>query len=108
MAEKVTKPELIDVIHKVLPGKLTKAESTQVFEALVDKVRDTTLAGGTVAIHAFGTFSLAMRKERDGVNPRDPKGPKLHYPATGKIVFKAVPSLKVVEKPAKAAKKGKK
>jgi DNA-binding protein HU-beta len=76
------------------PWVLTHLQGTsrlpkQFLEAVVDTLK----GGGEVTFTGFGKFSTAQRKERMGVNPRNPTE-KVHIPAARVPKFSAGSGLK--------------
>jgi Bacterial nucleoid DNA-binding protein len=64
----VNKTELIEFIaeHADMP----KAAAGRALNAMVAGVKTTLKKGDSVTLVGFGTFSVAERKERTGMNPR--------------------------------------
>lgn len=81
----MNKTELID---KIAAGAdLTKADAKKALDATTAAIKDALVAGDKVALIGFGTFSVAERPARDGVNPLT-KQP-LHIAAKKVAKFKA-------------------
>jgi len=49
---------------------LSKRETQKVIDAIIGTIRDTLAAGEKVTLVGFGTFQVAKRKARRGVNPQ--------------------------------------
>ncbi len=81
----MTKTDLINRISDV--AALSKVDSRKALEATLDAITDALRDGDKVAILGFGTFSVAERPERQGVNPstREP----ITIPARKVVKFKA-------------------
>lgn len=68
-------------------GQISNAASERVLKALIDAVTDEVVKGGTVQLVGFGTFKLASRAARKGVNPQS--GKEMKIPACKVPSFKA-------------------
>ena len=77
----MTKTELIDKIHSKSEN-LTKRQTEQVVDALLESIKDALAEGDKVEIRGFGNFRIRKRETRKARNPR-----------TGKVV--QVPPKKV-------------
>ncbi len=64
----MNKSELINAIAE--KSGLTKTEAKAALEATVDAVTDALAAGDKVALIGFGTFAVAEKSARTGINPR--------------------------------------
>lgn len=62
--------EIIDTTFNELTGLLTNDDNSR------------------ITYPGFGTFSIKARAERQGVNPRNPQGPKITIPASNTVGFK--------------------
>jgi DNA-binding protein HU-beta len=87
-------------------AKVTKKVATAMLDSLVNTVQASLKDGGRIRIDGLGTFVVADRKARDGVNPQTKA--KIKIPATKAPAFRAAKALKeaVKEVPKKAGKKG--
>ena len=65
----MTKAEFLDKVAADDRIGSKKAASDAV-DAVLDAITDTLVGGGEVNFTGFGKFHVAMRKERQGVNPR--------------------------------------
>ncbi|MCX7880680.1 MAG: HU family DNA-binding protein [Ignavibacteria bacterium] len=67
----LNKTQLVSEVAKRAEIKKGDAEKavTAVFSAIADELGK----GGKVTLVGFGTFSVIEKKERTGINPRDPK-----------------------------------
>lgn len=99
----LNKQQLISEIAK--RAEIKKVAAAKAVNAFVDAVSDELANGGFVRLIGFGTFSVIHKKERTGINPRDPKK-TIKIPARKAAKFKPGKALK--EKVNTAAKKGKK
>lgn len=77
-----------DLISKIAESaKLTKAQSANALNAVLDSVGGALKKGDKVTLIGFGTFSVANREARQGRNPQTGKTIKI---AAKKVVkFKA-------------------
>ncbi len=73
-------------------GLGTKKQAEQVVEAVFDTIVKTMSKGEEVAITGFGTFKVAKRSARMGVNPKT--GEKIQIAASIKPKFRAGKMLK--------------
>lgn len=64
----MNKTELINAIAE--KSGLSKVDSKKALEAFVDSVSDELKSGGKIALVGFGTFSVAEKSARKGINPR--------------------------------------
>lgn len=82
-----------EVVAKVAEAAgLTKAQADKAVVAFVDTVKDAMKTGGKVTLVGFGTFYVAERGERTGINPKTKEKIKI---AAGKSPkFKAGKGLK--------------
>ena len=63
----MNKAELISAISD--ESGLTKIDSKKALEAVVKSVSDALIAGDKISLVGFGTFSVAVRAARPGINP---------------------------------------
>ena len=99
----MNKSEFIEVIgHKT---GLSKVQSTQAINAVMEIVNETLQKGEDVVLVGFGTFTVKERAARTGRNPKT--GEPLEIAASKVPSFKAGKALKdaVNTKPAKKSKK---
>ena len=68
-------------------------ETGEAVDAVLDSITDTLKGGGEVNFTGFGKFSTQHRKERQGVNPRNPTE-KVTIPAATVPKFSAGSTLK--------------
>ena len=93
----MTKAELVSYVAK--QAKVTKKAADAVLTSLIGAVQQTLKKGGEVRIASLGTFRVAKRKARAGVNPRTKA--KIKIPATKVPAFRAAKALKDTVKGAK-------
>jgi DNA-binding protein HU-beta len=72
---------------------LTRREAADAVDAVLESITDVLRSGGEVNFVGFGKFSTQRRKERQGVNPRNPIR-KVTIPAATVPKFSAGSSLK--------------
>jgi DNA-binding protein HU-beta len=87
----VTKQEFVDKVAQ--KASLSRREAAEAVDAVLDSITDTLQSGGEVNFTGFGKFSTQFRKERQGVNPRNPTQ-KVTIPAATVPKFSAGSSLK--------------
>lgn len=84
------KQELIEALAKRV--NVSKNQAGECLNAILDEVGKTLKKGKDVTLTGFGTFSVAKRKARQGVNPKT--GEKIKIAATKAPKFKAGKNLK--------------
>jgi DNA-binding protein HU-beta len=101
----MTKAELVTKLAE--ETKVTKKVATALLDTLVRTLQSSLKDGGKIRIDGLGTFAVADRKARTGVNPQTRA--KIKIPATKAPVFRAAKALKEAVKPVpkKAGKKSK-
>ena len=88
----MNKAELITSMAE--KSQLTKKDAESALKAFIDSVQEALENGDKVQLIGFGTFETRERAAREGVNPRDPKGPKIQIAASKSVGFKAGKKLK--------------
>ncbi len=86
----MNKTELVKSISEKAQLKVTDTED--LVNAFIDTVSDELKNRGKVTLVGFGTFSIAHRKEKTGVNPKT--GKKIKIKSKNVPVFKAGKALK--------------
>ena len=77
-----------ELIEKIAAGSgLSKADAKKALDATVAAVKDALVAGDKIALVGFGTFSVAERPAREGINPATKD--KITIAATKVAKFKA-------------------
>jgi DNA-binding protein HU-beta len=77
-----------DLVAAIAEGAgLTKKAATDALEATIGSITAELASGGSVTLTGFGTFKVADRAARTGVNPRT--GEAIQIPARRVPVFKA-------------------
>lgn len=64
----MNKSELIDAIAQ--ESGLTKTDAGKALDAFTNVVKGALKVGDTITLVGFGTFKVAERKERQGLNPK--------------------------------------
>ena len=67
-AGSVTRADLADAVHREIG--LSRTESAQLVEAVLDRICDALIAGSNVKISSFGSFVLRNKGLRVGRNPK--------------------------------------
>ena len=85
----MNKTELIEKIAAT--AALSKADAKKALEATTEALKEALVAGDSVQLIGFGTFSVNERPARDGVNPQT--GARIRLDAKKVAKFKASPAL---------------
>ncbi len=94
----MTKSELVGKIAE--EAGITKKAAAAALDALIGSVQDSLKKkDGSIRVTDLGTFRVAPRKARSGVNPQT--GKKIKIPATKVPRFTAAKALKEIVKKAK-------
>ncbi len=64
----MNKTELVNAIAE--KAELTKAEAKRALDATIDAIAESLAADDKVTLVGFGTFSVAKKEARTGINPR--------------------------------------
>lgn len=80
----MNKSELVNAIAE--KSGLTKAEAKNALDATLEAVSEALAADDKVTLIGFGTFSVAKKEERTGINPRTKE--TITIPARNVIKFK--------------------
>lgn len=80
----MNKSELISAIAE--KSGLTKTDSKKALDATLEAIADEVKSGGKVVLVGFGTFSLAERSARKGINPQTKE--TIQIPAKKSAKFK--------------------
>jgi len=91
----VTKQEFVDKVAQ--KGNLSRRDAADAVDAVLESITEVLRSGGEVNFTGFGKFSTQHRKERQGVNPRNPSE-KVTIPAATVPKFSAGSSLKTAVK----------
>ncbi len=77
-----------ELVEKIAAGAgLSKVDAKKALDATLAAVKDALVAGDKVALVGFGTFSVAERPAREGINPATKQ--KIQIPAKKVAKFKA-------------------
>jgi integration host factor subunit alpha len=64
----ITRAELSEAVYQEVG--LSRNESLDLLETVLEKISDTLITGESVKISSFGTFSIRSKSERIGRNPK--------------------------------------
>ncbi len=81
----MNKTELINAIAE--KAGLTKVDAKNALDATIEAISEALAADDKVALIGFGTFSVAEKTARTGINPRTKE--KIEIPARKAVKFKA-------------------
>ena len=87
----MTKQEFVDRVAS--RADISKRDAAEAVDAFLETIAETLKSGGDVSFTGFGKFSTRHRKERQGVNPRNPTE-KVTIPAATVPRFSAGSQLK--------------
>ncbi|WP_371397632.1 integration host factor subunit alpha [Fretibacter rubidus] len=82
----VTRADLAEAVYREIG--LSRSESAELVESVIDHISDALLRGESVKLAGFGTFSLRDKKERMGRNPKTGEA----VPITSRRVLSFKPS----------------
>ncbi len=88
----MNKVELVEAVQKSLGKETSKAEAERAVNAVIDSIKIGVKKTKTVQLIGFGTFKVASRKARTGVNPKT--GEKIKIKASKTVKFSAGKALK--------------
>ena len=88
----MNKVELVEAVQKSLGKETSKAEAERSVNAVIDAIKTGVKKTKTVQLIGFGTFKVATRKARTGVNPKT--GAKIKIKASKTVKFVAGKALK--------------
>ena len=91
----MTKQEFVDKVAS--KGNISRREAADAVDAILESITDVLKGGGEINFTGFGKFSTQHRKERQGVNPRNPTQ-KVTIPAATVPKFSAGSTLKTAVK----------
>ncbi len=83
----MNKVELIEAVQKSLGKEASKAEAERAVSAVIDSIKIGVKKTKIVQLVGFGTFKVAARKARMGVNPKT--GDKIKIKASKSVKFTA-------------------
>ena len=87
----MNKVALVEAVQKTL-GTSSKAEAERAVNAVIDGIKLGVKKTKTVQLIGFGTFKVASRKARTGINPKT--GEKIKIKASKTVKFVAGKALK--------------
>ena len=64
----LTRADLTEVLHREVG--LSRTESADMVNSILDLVSDSLVAGNTVKLSSFGTFMVRAKRQRMGRNPK--------------------------------------
>ena len=88
----MNKAELVEAVQKSLGKETSKAHAERAVEAVVDGIKGGLKKGKPVQLVGFGTFKVAHRKARKGINPKT--GQPIKIKASKSVKFSAGKDLK--------------
>jgi nucleoid DNA-binding protein len=88
----MNKAELVATVQKSLGKGASKAQAERAVDAVIDGIKSGLKKGKPVQLVGFGTFKIANRKARMGVNPKT--GQPLKIKASKNVKFAAGKDLK--------------
>lgn len=88
----MSKAELVSSIQKTLGKETSTAQAERVLKAVIDGIKAGVKKTKSVQLIGFGTFKVASRKARTGVNPKT--GEKIKIKASKTVKFVAGKSFK--------------
>jgi DNA-binding protein HU-beta len=86
----MNKAELVEAVQKSLSS--SKADAERAVSAVIDSIKSGLKKGKPVQLIGFGTFKVASRKARMGVNPKT--GEKIKIKASKTVKFSVGKDLK--------------
>ncbi|MEO6848257.1 MAG: HU family DNA-binding protein [Chthoniobacterales bacterium] len=90
----MNKLELVAAVQKSLGDDVSKAQAERAVNAVLDGIRTGVKKSKSVQLIGFGTFKIALRKARLGVNPKT--GEKIKIKASKTVKFVAGKALKAI------------
>lgn len=81
------KVAIVEAVQKALGKETSKAEAERAVNAVIDAIKIGVKKTKTVQLIGFGTFKVASRKARTGVNPKT--GEKIKIKASKTVKFVA-------------------
>ena len=88
----MNKAELVESVQKTLGKETSKAHAERALEAVIEGIKGGLKKGKPVQLVGFGTFKIAHRKARLGINPKT--GEKIKIKASKSVKFSAGKDLK--------------
>ncbi len=88
----MNKAELVEAVQKSLGADTSKAAAERAVSSVLDSIQKGLKKDKTVQLIGFGTFSIAKRAARQGINPQT--GDKIKIKASKTVKFKPGAGLK--------------
>ncbi|MDB6150473.1 MAG: himA [Chthoniobacter sp.] len=88
----MNKAELVEAVQKALGKETSKAQAERSVQAVIDGIKGGLRKGKSVQLVGFGTFKVANRKARKGINPKT--GVAIKIKASKSVKFSAGKDLK--------------
>lgn len=88
----MNKAQLVETVQKALGKDASKAEAERAVAAVVDSIKVGLKKSKVVQLIGFGTFKVAERKARTGVNPKTRQ--KIKIPKSKTVKFSVGKDLK--------------
>lgn len=73
-------------------SEISKKEAGETLNAVLDLITEELVAGNSVSLVGFGSFSIKERSARTGRNPQN--GEEIHIPASKTVGFKVAGKVK--------------
>jgi len=80
-----SKVHLVESVQKALGKDISKAHAEKVVNAVIDSVKTLVKKHKSLQLIGFGTFKVAARKARTGINPKT--GAKIKIAASKSVRF---------------------
>lgn len=90
----MNKSELVEEVQKNMGGDVSKAAAECAVNAVLDGIKKGIKKDKSVQLIGFGTFSVAKRGAREGINPRTKE--KIKIKASKTVKFKPGAPLKAL------------
>ena len=74
-SQTITRSQLSEAVYQEVG--LSRNESSELFESIIDKLSETLAKGEPVKLSSFGSFSVRSKSERIGRNPKTGDSVKL-------------------------------
>jgi nucleoid DNA-binding protein len=88
----MNKADLVNAVLKTMGNGASRAQAERSVDAVIDSIRTGLKKDKSVQLVGFGTFRVADRKARTGVNPKT--GEKIKIKASKTVKFAAGKDLK--------------
>ena len=82
----MNKADLVLTVQKLLGKEITKAEAERTVAAVIDSIKMGIKKKKSVQLIGFGTFKIANRKARTGINPKTREKMKIKASKTVRFV----------------------